>query len=300
MAILNKIKELAGFETKEKVNSEAELERAECPDNNTRIIAIASGKGGVGKTNFTVNLGLSLQKNGHQTLIIDADFGMANADLVLGITPIYNLGHIIKGKCTFQEAIVAGPNNMHILPGTSGSEELINMSSIAIKRLLATSDYIENKYDFVLLDIGAGIHNDVLNFIRSADESIIILTPEPTSIMDAYSLIKIMQQKGCSHQIHFVVNQVDSMQEGELVAKKITKAVSQYLKLDIKKIGIIPFDKKLRRAVKIQQPVLLASPHTISSLKILEIADYIIEGKKTNRSRGMKGFIYRMVGLFNQ
>ncbi len=265
---------------------------------NTRIIAIASGKGGVGKTNISVNLGLLFQQYEMTTLLIDADFGMANADILLGITPRYNLSHIISGKCRFQEAILKGPGDLDILPGTSGADSLINMSSVAIKRLLATSDFIEENYDMVIVDVGAGIHNDVINFIKAADEVIIVMTPEPTSMLDAYSLIKVLNKNKYKKNINLLINQYNTKQEGSLTGRKLKKAVQEYLKTELKIIGHIPYDNKLKKAVKKQKPLVLVYPNSEASKALEDTASILLKNKKENRSAGMKGFIYKMVGFF--
>ena len=137
-----------------------------------RIISIASGKGGVGKTTFSTNLGLIMSEKGVKTLIIDADMGMANVDVMLGLKPKYNLGHVLKGKADFNDVILEGPGGLHILPGTSGTDDLINIPSPSVERLLKLCERIEDNYDMVLVDVGAGGHRDVLNFVRASDETI--------------------------------------------------------------------------------------------------------------------------------
>ncbi|MFW6381504.1 MAG: MinD/ParA family protein [Bacillota bacterium] len=266
---------------------------------NTRVISIASGKGGVGKTNLSVNLGINLYKEGVKTLLIDADFGMANVDILLGITPQYNLSHILNGKCMLPDAIITGPGSLDILPGNSGVDNLINMSSVAIKRLLETSSHIEEVYDMVIVDVGAGINRDVTNFIQASDEAIIVLTPEPTAIMDAYSLTKFLQGNEYSGKINLVLNQIDSREEGEKVSRRIHNAVKKYLQLEIETIGYIPYDDKVRKAVKSQIPFTLKSPNSQASRAIERITDTLLERKREEKSRGMKGFVFKMVGMFN-
>ncbi|MFW5986040.1 MAG: MinD/ParA family protein [Halanaerobiales bacterium] len=295
MGIIDKLKNTAKQENK----TTPEQKSTDPQKKNTRIIAIASGKGGVGKTNIAVNLGLLLNQEEEKTLLIDADFGMANIDVVLGITPKYNLGHIIRGKCYLEDAIIAGPKELDILPGTSGADSLINMSSIAIKRLMKTSNYIEDNYSFVLIDVGAGINNDVTNFIRASDEVIVVLTPEPTSIMDAYSLIKLLKHKNYSKNINLLINQMDNQQEGKDTDRKIKNALKYYLDLEVKTLGFIPYDSKLKQAVKKQKPVVLSYPRSRATRALKETTGTILKRKKEEKSRGMKGFVYRIVGFFS-
>lgn len=267
---------------------------------NTRIIAIASGKGGVGKTNISLNLGLALQELGERVLLLDADLGMANVDILLGLIPRYNLSHVLKGRCKFTEALLEGPGGIDILPGTSGVEELVNISSLEVMRLLDASSQMEENYDIILLDVGAGIHQSVTNFIMASDEVIIVLTPEPTSIMDAYSLIKILANRKFKNNIGLLINQTSSRKEGNEVAARMKKVIKEYLDLDIKILGYIPYDTYVRQSVKEQTPFLIRYPKANAGEAIRDVASGMLNRVRENDSRGMKGFIFRLVGIFNR
>lgn len=266
----------------------------------TRIIAIASGKGGVGKTNITVNLGLALQELGKRVLLLDADLGMANIDILLGMTPKYNLSHVMKGKCRFEEALLEGPDGIHILPGTSGVEDLINISSLEVARLMGASSKIEENYDIVLIDIGAGVHSSVVNFIMACDEVIVVLTPEPTAIMDAYSLIKILSNHKYEKNINLLINQVNSRQEGNSVASRMQRVIKEYLSIDINILGDIPYDANVRQAIKEQGAFINLYPKSKAGKALKEIAGGMVEKSEEIESRGTKGFIYRVIGIFNR
>ena len=168
----------------------------------TRIIAVASGKGGVGKSSISLNLALAIQELDKKVLLLDSDLGMANIDILLGITPNFNLSHVLKGKCRLEEAVVRGPADISFLAGTTGVDELINISSVEAGRLIEAASQMEENYDIILLDIGAGVHYSVTNFIMGSDEVLVILTPEPTAVMDAYSLIKILSIKHYNGKIN--------------------------------------------------------------------------------------------------
>ncbi|MFW5981244.1 MAG: MinD/ParA family protein [bacterium] len=267
---------------------------------NTRIIAVASGKGGVGKSNITVNLGLALQEAGKKVLLMDADLGMANLDILLGLTPRYNLSHVLKGKCRFEEALLEGPGGIDILPGTSGVDDLINISSTEVKRLIEASSQMESIYDIILIDIGAGIHFSVTNFILASDESIIVLTPEPTAIMDAYSLIKFLARQKCQSKISLLVNQTASDKEGDNVASRMRKVISEYLKLEIDIMGYIPYDNNVKESVKDQTPFILAYPRTKAVESLKSVAAKMLDREEENESHGMKAFMYRIVGIFGR
>src|SRR5690554_4665819 len=268
--------------------------------NNNRIIAVASGKGGVGKTNIAINLGLALQQKGQQVLVLDADLGMANLDILLGLTPRYNLEHILKGKCKFEEAVLAGPGGIDILPGTSGIEELVHISSVETKRLIEASALMERDYDLVIIDIGAGVHYTVTNFIRACDEALIILTPEPTAIMDAYSLIKYLSIHNFKNRVSIIINQTNSSREGDDTARRMQKVIKEYLNLNIEILGYIPYDNYVRQSVKAQVPLVLNYPNSRAVTALNKIADKMLNNSDDTTTRGIKGFVYRMAGIFSR
>ncbi len=266
---------------------------------NTRIVAVASGKGGVGKSNITVNLGLTLQGMGKRVLLLDADLGMANLDILLGLTPRYNLSHVLKGKCKFEDALLHGPDGIDILPGTSG-EDLINISSTEVKRLIEASSHMESNYDIIIIDIGAGIHYSVTNFIMACDEAMIVLTPEPTAIMDAYSLVKFLANQKYKNKVGLIINQTSSQKEGNNVANRMKKVITEYLKLDIDIMGYIPYDEDVRQSVKEQTPFIIAYPKSKAVGALKDVAAKMLDRVQNTESRGMKGFMYRIVGIFNR
>ena len=265
----------------------------------TEIIAIASGKGGVGKSNITANLGLALEKMEKKVLLIDADLGMANLDILLGLCQTYNLGHILKGKCEFEDAVIAGPEGLSVLAGISGSEEFVNLNSRKISRLLEVAARMESQFDIILIDIGAGIHSDVINFILGADKTLIVLTPEPTAVMDAYGLIKIIFKYKTQTPMGLIINQTQSTAEAGELANRMSKVIREYLQEEIEFIGSIPYDRYLKKAVTRQKPLLSLYPESRASKAVIAIAARIAESKDENKVKGVKGFMYRLMGLFN-
>lgn len=267
---------------------------------NTRVIAIASGKGGVGKSNVTANLALDLQERGKKVLILDGDLGTANIDVLFNVTPKYNLSHVLKGRCKLEEALVKGPGGVHILPGTSGMEDLVNISSTEVSILLQAFTRMEKDFDLLLIDIGAGIHRSVINFIQACDETLIVLTPEPTAVMDAYSLIKILSNHRYKKKIRLIINQVDSQSEGEKLAERMKRVIDKYLTLDLDVLGYIPEDGRVRQAVKEQSPFLMLYPDSKAGRAVKGIGASLLNEDDETGFRGMKGFVYRLIGVFNR
>lgn len=264
----------------------------------SRVVSIASGKGGVGKTNITVNLGLALQKLDKDVLILDADMGMANVDVVMGMTARYHLGHVLKDKCSIEDALLQGPSGITVLPGASGVDDFTDIDIDEVKKLLELSAAIEEEFDFIIMDIGAGAHRGVVNFIRAADEIMVVLTPEPTSVMDAYSLLKILSDYALSSRLNLVVNQVENRREGEDVTERMENAIRKYLEIDVDNSALIPYDSALRKSVKKQNPMMEIYPNSKAGKAFSQLAEIMAFGAEKEKSRGMKGFVYRMLGFF--
>ena len=282
----------------DQANTLRQKTRGERGKTNTRLIAIASGKGGVGKTHITVNLGLALQRLNQRVLVLDADLGMANIDVLLGLTGRYNLSHVLQGKCSLGETLLKGPEGLDILPGTSGIEALVNISSTETKRLMDASAQLGAIYDLIFVDIGAGIHKSNINFISACDEVIVVLTPEPTAIMDAYSLIKILNNHHDSCRIGLLINQFNSYQEGIEVANRMKTVILEYLNITVEIIGLIPFDIHVRKAVKKQSALLELFPKSKAARAIMNLGRHMINIKTSHNPKGLGGFADRFLSLF--
>ena len=229
--------------------------------NSTLSVAILSGKGGVGKTNIALNLAMSLHQNGYKTLLMDCDMGLANLDVLLGITPEGNIQDVILGKAKMEEVLHAiVPNGLDVLPAASGVPELNDLSADQRDALMEHLSPLLGKYDFVLMDLGAGISETVQTFAVMAALRVIIITPEPTSLTDSYALIKVLNKRFGLEEFMVVVNEVTSAKEAQRSFDKLAGACRFFLKLEPKLLGHVRQDKKLPEAVCRQQPLMTYAP----------------------------------------
>ncbi|HLQ33706.1 MAG TPA: MinD/ParA family protein [Chloroflexota bacterium] len=263
----------------------------------TRIIAISSGKGGVGKTNVVVNLALAMARQKRRVLILDADLGLANIDVVMGITPRFNLQHVISGEKTIREIVVPSEDGVQIISGGSGLVDLANLTEQQRDLLIASLAELETMADVLLVDTGAGIGANVLQFILAAQELIIVTTPEPTAITDAYSLIKVVSRLSSDVVLKLLVNQVRTAHEAEEIANNIIGVAKRFLHLDVGTYGSLPYDSYLVKAVRRQKPVTLAYPNSPSAFAFGSLAARIWneELPATPNKPGLLNFFRRIV-----
>jgi flagellar biosynthesis protein FlhG len=237
-----------------------------------RVIAVSSGKGGVGKTNSVVNLAVAFALIGKKVLLMDADLGLGNIDILLGLAPKYNLGDLIKGDKSIEEVVVEGPAGIKILPATSGVQEL---TELATEERLALSAHIEAMdidIDILIIDTGAGISSNVLFFNVAAQEILIVVTPEPTSLTDAYALMKVLLMKHGERHFKLLVNTVKSKREGLEVYRKISLAAERFLNISLDYVGCVLYDENVLKAVVQQKAVLDIFPRSRASMCYKEIA----------------------------
>jgi flagellar biosynthesis protein FlhG len=220
---------------------------------NTRVIAVTSGKGGVGKTNITANFAYIFSKMGKRTLLLDADTGLANIDVILGITPKYNLYHVLRGEKTLSEAVVEGPGGIKILPASSGIQGMTDLSKGQKFTLLEEMDGLDEDFDFMLIDTAAGITDNVMYFNMVAKEIIVVVSPEPTSLTDAYALIKILYQNYKARCFMLLVNMAKDSNEAIEVYTRLSNATNHFLGLPIEYLGYIPHDQNVSKAVRKQR-----------------------------------------------
>jgi flagellar biosynthesis protein FlhG len=238
-----------------------------------RVISVTSGKGGVGKTNIAANLAYLLSRKRKKTLVLDADTGLANIDVILGINSPYNLYHVLKGEKSLAEAIVKGPGGIKILPSSSGIPEMTDLSRGQKLTLVDELNSFNDSLDFMLIDTGAGISANVMYFNMAAKEIIVVTTPEPTAMTDAYALIKVLYQRHAKKRFRLIVNMVKSATEAKEVFVRLSRATDHFLNLTIEYLGYIVLDDKVRDAVRQQKALAEIYPQSPAARCMEKIAD---------------------------
>ena len=258
-----------------------EMVQANQEQTNARVLAVTSGKGGVGKTTLSVNLALEMAKKGKRVVIFDADFGLANVEVMLGIRPQYNLLDLIHNQKSMAEIITKGPEGIGFISGGSGVSELAALDTVSIKRLISELVKLDQMYDVVIIDTGAGITDSVMEFVMMSPEVILVVTPEPTSITDSYSLLKVLRRKENFNPlyktIHVVANRVENETEGKEIFHKINTVSSKFLNTKLQFLGSIHADKNVSMAVIEQKPLIHAYPNTLAAKGVYQLAGSLME-----------------------
>lgn len=262
-----------------------------------RVISVTSGKGGVGKTNIAANLAYLLVKKKKMTLVLDADTGLANIDVILGINSPYNLYHVLQGEKTLQETIVKGPGGVKILPSSSGIPEMADLSRGQKLTLMDELNTLNDSLDFMLIDTGAGISSNVMYFNMAAKEIIVVTTPEPTAMTDAYAVIKVLYQRHAKRRFRLLVNMVRSEAEAKEVYARLSNATDHFLNLTIEYLGHIVLDDKIREAVRQQKLVTELYPQCPAARCLAKISEKIsTETLEEHENGGIKFFWEGIIG----
>lgn len=244
-----------------------------------RVIAITSGKGGVGKTNIVANLGYALGKAGNKVLIFDADLGLGNLDVLLGLTPRYNLSHVIEGSRQLSEIIVNGPGNVKILPASSGIQELTKLTSQQKAKIFNELNELLSGFDIVLIDTAAGISSNVLYFNASANEIMVVVTPEPTSITDAYALMKVLSVRYQEKHFRLIVNQAKNAREADDVSRQLCLVANRFLDVSIEYFGSVLTDDNVKAGVRKQKIVSEIAPMSQASRNFAEMTHKLVRSQ---------------------
>lgn len=265
--------------------------------NSTKIITVTSGKGGVGKSNFVVNLGICLQNKGKKVLIFDADLGMGNDDVLMGLYPKYNIFDIIFTEKKIQDIIIEGPSGVSLIPAGSGLNKVQELKKEERELFLNKLEGLD-EFDYILMDTGAGVSRDILAFISASEDLIIITTPEPTSLTDAYSLLKATDHFRLKSEAKIIVNKAFTKKEGEETYCRFERAVTTFLKINISYLGCILDDRKLVQSVRAQKPFVILYPNCSASKDVENIAIKII-GEKASASNGATGVFKKLFNIFS-
>jgi len=264
------------------------------------VFSVTSGKGGVGKTNISVNLAVSLARMGKRVVLLDADLGLANVDVLLGMTPELNLFHLFHKGVTLKKVLYKTPYGFHILPASSGVAEMLSLSTGQKLDLLEAMDYLEEKIDFLIVDTGAGIGDNVLYFNLAARERLLVLTTEPTSLTDAYALVKVMHLNHAVNRFRVVVNMAPSEKAAKQIFGKLYAACDHFLDgISLDFVDFIPHDATVRQAVIKQTPVCHMAPEAPASLKIADIARKITSWDSGSQLDGNIKFFWKKL-LFQE
>ena len=242
-----------------------------------RVIAVTSGKGGVGKTNISVNLAASLSLAGQRVMLMDADLGLANVDVLLGLEPHFDLQHVISGEKSLDEIIVQGPLGIHVVPASSGVEKMAELTSVEHASLIAAFSELKQPIDVLIVDTAAGIADGVVSFAKACQEVIVVVCDEPTSLTDAYALIKVLSMRHGIKQFQILANMVKDESQGLNLYEKLLNTTDRFLEVGLKYLGAVPFDEQLRQSVRAQKPVIEAYPRSPAAKALVRI------GKKINR-----------------
>ncbi len=266
-----------------------------------RVIAVTSGKGGVGKTNFSTNLALTLAYRKRRVTVVDADLGLANLHVILGITPHFTLEHVLRGERTLEEALYTGPLGIRILGGASGIADMANLDSSRRDILISALQNLDRSTDILLLDTGAGVSDSVLSFLSAAQEVLVVTTPEPTALTDAYATIKTVVRQNPDAIFRLVVNMSRSQSEGDAVANRLKNIADRFLQKKIEYLGQIPYDVAVPKAVRAQQPFVLSDPRCLAAQAIRSIADTLIAPEELPaQGAGLSDLLSRMHGFFTR
>lgn len=242
-----------------------------------KVIAVSGGKGGVGKTNITLNTAISMAKQGKRVLVLDADLGLANVDVLLGLRVERNISHVLAGECTLDEILITGPHGIKIAPASSGTQSMTDLSIAEHAGLIRAFSDMRTPIDVMMVDTAAGISDMVLSFSRAAQDIMVVVCDEPTSLTDAYALIKVLNREHGVFKFKIVANMVRDIREGQELFQKLSMVSSRFLDVALELIGTIPFDENIRKSVRKQCAIVDAYPASPAAIAINNIAQQAMD-----------------------
>ena len=242
-----------------------------------QVIAVTGGKGGVGKSNISINLSLALAQMQKRVILMDADLGLANIDVLLGIKPVKTIADVLSGECDLREVLVPGPGGIKIVPAASGVQQMSTLTPQQHAALISAFSMLSDQLDVLLIDTAAGISDSVVSFVRAAQEIIIVVCDEPSSITDAYALIKLINKDYGINRVRVIANMVRNVKEGQMLFKKLSLVCERFLDINMQYAGAVPFDENVRSAVQKQKPILEHAPQSKAAQAIRQIANKVYE-----------------------
>ncbi|ASP46604.1 MinD/ParA family protein [Cognaticolwellia beringensis] len=251
-----------------------------------KVIAVSGGKGGVGKTNVSLNTAISLAKLGKSVLVLDADLGLANVDVMLGLRVQRNLSHVLSGECELDDIIIQGPAGINIIPATSGTQSMVDLTPSEHAGLIRAFSDMQTKFDILIVDTAAGISDMVLSFCRASQDVLLVVCDEPTSITDCYALMKLLSRDHGLFKFKVVANMVRSPKEGQNLFAKLSKVTDRFLDVTLELVAVIPYDENIRKSVRKQQAIVEAYPDSPASIGFKSLAKNIISWPMPKQASG--------------
>jgi len=263
-----------------------------------RVLSISSGKGGVGKSSISINLAVALSRLGVRVLVVDADFGLANVDVMLGVTSRYDVSYFLRGEKTLNDIIQLGHEGVRFISGGSGVNDLINMGEEKLAELISGIVHLEAPIDFIIVDTGAGINESIIQLVLASSETVVVTTPEPTAILDAYALVKTIVKRSASHPLHVLINKCESKKEAHRVQSGFAEVVGRHLGKNINPLGVIMYDNAVPMSIKRQTPITVSDPGCPTAREIGLIARAILDlPTETNRNSILSKVFSRILNV---
>lgn len=261
-----------------------------------KVIAVTGGKGGVGKTNVSLNTAIALGQQGNRVLVLDADLGLANCDVMLGLRVEKNLSHVLSGECELDEILVEGPAGIKIVPATSGSQNMVELTPAEHAGLIRAFSELNSEFDILIVDTAAGISDMVLSFSRAAQDVLVVVCDEPTSITDAYALIKVLSREHGVYRFKIVANMVRSLREGQELFAKLSKVTDRFLDVALEMVATIPYDENMRKSTRRQKTIVELYPNSPASIAFQNLAGKAIQWPIPHQPSGhLEFFIEQLV-----
>ncbi len=261
-----------------------------------RVIAVTSGKGGVGKTSVSVNLAVAIAQAGKRVMLLDGDLGLANVDVMLGLQPSCNLAHVLEGKCTLEETILEGPAGVMVVPASSGKQHMAELSPVQSAGLVQAFSELNRPLDTLIVDTAAGIAGSVITFSQASQQVIVVVTNDPASLTDAYALIKVLNRDHGIRRIQVLANQAHSAAEAKDIYESLRRVAEKFLDVTLSFMGSVPHDEWLKRAVRRQLPVSMAYPNSPSARAFADLANKAERWSLPPGPRGnLEFFVERLV-----